>query len=247
MSSLSDSFVPDPKHLPAVTPQSTQAVEDAITTRRSVRAYLDKPVPRELVERVLELAARAPSGTNTQPWKVTVLTGESKKALSAKILAAYNDPAQRSQHTESYDYYPAQWVSPYIDRRRKIGWDMYGLLGLTKDNKAGMHEQHGQNYRFFDAPVGLMFTIDQVMGKGSWVDYGMFLQTVMIAARAHGLDTCPQAAFNQYHRLILEHIGAGPEEVLVCGMCLGWADNSATISQLKTVREPASAFTRFME
>lgn len=247
MTIKTDSFIPDARHLPAVTPETTQAVEDAIVTRRSVRAYLDKPVPRELVERVLDLAARAPSGTNTQPWKVTVLTGESKQALSAKILAAYNDPAQRSQHTEAYDYYPAQWVSPYIDRRRKIGWDMYGLLGLTKDNKVGMHEQHGQNYRFFDAPVGLMFTIDEVMGKGSWIDYGMFLQTLMIAARAHGLDTCPQAAFNQYHRIILEHIGAGPQEVLVCGMCLGWADNSAVISQLQTVREPAAGFTKFME
>ena len=244
---MSDTLIPDPQHLPPVTPASTQAVEDAIISRRSVRAYQDKPVPHELLARVLDLAARAPSGTNTQPWKVTVLTGASKQALSDKILAAFNDPAQRDAHTEAYDYYPAQWVSPYIDRRRKIGWDMYGLLGLTKDNKAGMHAQHGQNYSFFGAPVGLMFTIDKVMGKGSWIDYGMFMQTLMIAARGHGLDTCPQAAFNQYHRIILEHIGAGPQEELVCGMSLGWADNTPPIAQLRTVREPHTAFTRFME
>ncbi len=240
-------FIPDPQHLPAVTPATTQAVEDAIVSRRSVRAYLDKPVPREQIERILNLAARAPSGTNTQPWKVTVLTGASKQALTDKILAAYNNPEERAQHTEAYDYYPAQWVSPYIDRRRKIGWDMYGLLGLTKDNKAGMHEQHAQNYRFFGAPVGLMFTIDRVMGKGSWVDYGMFLQTLMLAARAHGLDTCPQAAFNQYHRIILPHIGAGPDEELICGMALGYADNTPPVAQLKTEREAAANFTRFLE
>ena len=240
-------FIPDPQHLPTVTPASTQAVEDAIITRRSVRAFQDKPVARALIERLLNLAARAPSGTNTQPWKVTVLTGAAKDTLSGQILAAYNDPQERARHTEAYDYYPAQWVSPYIDRRRKIGWDMYGLLGLTKDNKAGMHEQHGQNYHFFGAPVGLLFTIDKVMGQGSWLDYGMFMQTLMLAARAHGLDTCPQAAFNQYHRIILPFIGAGPDEVFVCGMSLGYADNTPPVAQLKTEREPAAAFSRFME
>lgn len=244
---MHDAFVPDPQHLPSVTPATTQAVEDAIVTRRSVRAYQNKPVPRELIERLLNLAARSPSGTNTQPWKVTVLTGASQKALSDKILAAYNSPEERAQHTEAYDYYPAKWVSPYIDRRRKIGWDMYGLLGLTKDNKAGMHEQHAQNFRFFGAPVGLMFTIDRVMGKGSWVDYGMFMQTLMLAARAHGLDTCPQAAFNQYHRIILPHIGAGPDDELICGMSLGYADNAPPVAQLKTERDPASAFARYLD
>jgi len=240
-------FIPDPQKLPAVTATTTQAVEDAIVSRRSARAYRDQPVPREVLQRILALAARAPSGTNTQPWKVTVLTGAQKTSLSDKILAAYNNPAERALHTEAYDYYPAQWVSPYIERRRKIGWDMYGLLGLTKDNKAGMHEQHAQNYRFFGAPVGLMFTIDRVMGKGSWVDYGMFLQTLMVAARAHGLDTCPQAAFNQFHRIILSHIGAAPDEELICGMSLGYANNAPPVAQLKTEREPVSGFARFLE
>lgn len=240
-------LIPDPQHLPAVSAATTRAVEDAIITRRSVRAYLPKPVPHELIERILALAARSPSGTNTQPWKVTVLTGSAKEELSRKILAVHNNPQERALHKEAYPYYPVEWVSPYVDRRRKIGWDMYGLLGLTKDNKAGMHAQHGQNYAFFGAPVGLMFTIDKVMQQGSWLDYGMFLQTLMLAARAHGLDTCPQAAFNDFHSIILEHIGAGPQEVLVCGMSLGYADNSQPISQLKTERESVAGFTQFME
>lgn len=240
-------LIPDPQRLPAITPAFTEAVEQALISRRSVRAYQAREVPKALIERVMAVAARAPSGTNTQPWKVTVLTGAAKQSLSDKIMAAFNDPAQKDAHQEAYPYYPTEWVSPYIDRRRKIGWDMYGLLGLTKDNKAGMHAQHGQNYLFFGAPVGLMFTIDRVMQQGSWLDYGMFIQSVMLAARAHGLDTCPQAAFNPYHGLILQHIGAGPEEVLVCGLSLGYADNSAPISQLRTEREPVAGFTRFMD
>lgn len=244
---MTDPFIPNPQALPTVTEATTQAVEAALVSRRSVRAYRDEPVPKALLDRILALAARAPSGTNTQPWRVTVLTGAAKDALADKILAAFNDPEQRTAHTEDYPYYPTEWVPPYIDRRRKIGWDMYGLLGITKDNKAAMHAQHGENYRFFGAPVGLLFTIERVMQQGSWLDYGMFLQNLMIAARAHGLDTCPQAAFNQYHRLILEHIGAGPQEQFVCGMSLGYADNEATISQLQTEREPVSGFTRWME
>lgn len=240
------STIPDPQSLPPITPSTTEAVEAALISRRSVRAYADRPVTPELLERVLELAARAPSGTNTQPWKVTVVTGESKRLLEDRILAAFNDPEQRAQHTEAYPYYPVQWVSPYVDRRRKIGWDMYGLLGITKDDKQAMHEQHGQNYRFFGAPVGLLFTIDRVMQQGSWLDYGMFLQNLMIAARAHGLDTCPQAAFNQYHRIILEHIGAQEQEVFVCGMSLGYADNTPPIAQLRTERVMVREFTRFL-
>jgi nitroreductase len=230
-----------------VTPESTAVVDQAITSRRSVRAFLPTPVSRQTIEDILAVASRAPSGTNTQPWKVAVLTGAPLKALADAILAAYNDPEQRAQHTEDYPYYPNKWVSPFLDRRRKLGWDMYGLLGITKDDKAGMHAQHGRNYSFFDAPVGLMFTIDRVMQQGSWLDYGMFLQNIMIAARARGLDTCPQAAFNQYHRIIGQHIGAGPDDVFVCGMSLGYADWGDKVNSLVTVREPVSAFTRFME
>jgi nitroreductase len=222
------------------------SVDEAICSRRSMRAFLSTPVPREEVESLLAVAARAPSGTNTQPWRVYVLTGEALHSLSDKICAAYDDPAERAQHQEEYAYYPTQWQSPYIDRRRKVGWDLYGLLGIDKSDKAGMHAQHRRNFRFFDAPVGLMFTIERVMQQGSWLDYGMFLQNLMIAARGRGLHTCPQAAFTQWHRLIMPHIGAGAGEMLVCGMSLGHADPAAVENSLVTEREPVAGFARFL-
>lgn len=221
------------------------AVDDAITSRRSIRAFLPEPVPRETVEAILRVAARAPSGTNTQPWKVHVLTGAARERLCARILAAHNDPAEAARHTEEYAYYPTQWVSPYIDRRRKVGWDLYSLLGIAKTDKARMHAQHGRNYLFFDAPVGLIFTIDRVMAQGSWLDYGMFLQSIMVAARGRGLDTCPQAAFTQYHRLIEAELGLGDQEIVVCGMALGRADPQAIENTLVTERAPVVEFTHF--
>jgi len=229
------------------TPEQTAIVDAAITSRRAVRAFLPLPVPRETIEDILRVASRAPSGTNTQPWNVYVLTGAAKTELSAKILAAYDDPEEASIHKEEYAYYPTEWRSPYIDRRRKIGWDLYGLLGIGKGDKARMHDQHGRNYRFFDAPVGLMFSIDRALERGSWLDFGMFLQSLMIAARGRELDTCPQAAFTQFHRIIMEHIGAPAGQMLVCGMSLGFADPAAAENSLVTVREPVSAFTHFLE
>ena len=227
--------------------QDAAAVDQAITSRRSIRAYLPTPVPRQTIEDILAVASRAPSGTNTQPWKVHVLTGAARERLSARIRAAYDDPAQRAQHTEEYAYYPTEWRSPYVDRRRKVGWDLYSLLGIGKTDKARMHEQHARNYAFFDAPVGLIFTIDRVMQQGSWLDYGMFLQNIMVAARARGLDTCPQAAFTQFHRLISEELQLAPEDMVVCGMSLGHADPKAIENTLVTQREPVAGFARFLE
>ena len=222
-------------------------VDQAITSRRSIRAFLPKQVDRDDIEAILDVAARAPSGTNTQPWNVYVLTGAVKERLSAEILRAHNDPALGRQHVEEFAYYPREWKSPYIDRRRKVGWALYSLLGLTRENKAGMHAQHGRNYLFFDAPVGMIFTIDRTMEQGSWLDYGMFLQNIMIAARGRGLDTCPQAAFTQYHRIIAEVLSLPASEMVVCGMSLGYADMSRIENSLVSERVPASAFTRFLE
>ena len=228
-------------------PAQTAAVNAAITSRRSLRAFLSVPVERAVIEDILRVSARAPSGTNTQPWRVYVLTGEAKVGLSRKILAVHDDPAQRTLHTEEYAYYPTEWSSPYIDRRRKVGWDLYGLLGIDKTDKARMHAQHGRNYAFFGAPVGLIFTIDRVLRQGSWLDYGMFLENIMVCARGHGLDTCPQAAFLQFHRIITEHVGAGPEEQVVCGMSMGYADPDAIENTLVTERAPVREFARFLE
>ena len=230
-----------------ITPSTTAAVDAAVLSRRSIRAFLPTPVPRATVEDILQVASRAPSGTNTQPWQVHVLTGAALQALAADIAAAHDDPQARASHTEEYAYYPQQWQSPYIDRRRKVGWDLYTLLGIAKTDKARMHTQHGRNYSFFGAPVGLMFTIDRVMEKGSWLDYGMFLQNVMIAARARGLDTCPQAAFTPFHRIIARHLQLPETQMLVCGMSLGHADPAAIENTLVTEREPVAGFTRFLE
>ena len=226
-------------------PAAIHAVDAAITSRRAIRAFLPTPVAKETIVEILRVATRAPSGTNTQPWKVHVLTGAAKEKLSAAIKAAYDDPAERAAHREEYDYYPTEWRSPYIDRRRKIGWDLYGLLGIAKTDRARMHAQHGRNYAFFDAPVGLIFTIDRVMKQGSWLDYGMFLQNIMVAARARGLDTCPQAAFTQFHRIIAQQLGLGADEMVVCGMSLGFADPAAIENTLVTERDPVEAFARF--
>ncbi len=222
-------------------------VEEAISSRRSIRAFLPKPVPRELLERVLSVASRAPSGTNTQPWKVYVLTGAAKEALSQRVRDIYDDPEERELHTEEYAYYPIEWKSPFIDRRRKVGWDLYGLLGIAKTDKNRMHLQHSRNYEFFGAPVGLMFTIDRIMRQGSWLDFGMFLQSVMVTARGLGLDTCPQAAWTPFHRIVMPAIGAPESEQLVCGMSLGWRDPDAIENTLVTEREPVSSFVRFIE
>ena len=230
---------------------SANPVDQAIESRQSIREFLPQPVARETITRLLELASRAPSGTNTQPWKVYVLQGASRDTLVNKVCKTHDalraNPALAAEHKEEYDYYPEKWVSPFIDRRRENGWSLYGLLGITKGDKDKMHAQHQRNFRFFDAPVGLMFTLDRVMGRGSLVDYGMFMQNLMVAARGHGLHTCPQAAWNGFAKIILPHIGAGPDEMLVCGMSLGYADDAALVNTFRTPRVPSSEFTTWLE
>ena len=229
----------------------TQTIVDAaITSRMSVRAFTPQAVARETLTELLQLASRAPSGTNTQPWKVYVLQGASRDTLCEKVCAAHDairaNPALATDYREEYDYYPEKWVSPYIDRRRENGWGLYGLLGIGKGDKDKMHLQHQRNYKFFDAPVGLMFTMDRVMGRGSLVDYGMFLQNIMVAARGRGLHTCPQAAWNGFAKIILPHIRAGTDEMLVCGMALGYADETAVVNTFHTPRVPVEEFAHWL-
>jgi nitroreductase len=227
------------------------SVDIAIMSRFSARAFLPQAVERSVLEEVLQVSARAPSGTNTQPWKVYVLQGAKRDELVAKTCAAHDalsaNPALASEYAESYDYYPEKWVSPFIDRRRECGFGLYGVLGIGKGDKDRMHQQHQMNFRFFDAPVGLIFTIDKVMGRGSLLDYGMFLQSVMLAARARGLHTCPQAAWNNFSKIILPHVGAGENEMVVCGMALGYADESALVNTFQTTRVKAQDFTHWVE
>ncbi len=224
-----------------------EVVDAVMRGRRSIRAYLPKEVPKALLEELLAVSARAPSGNNAQPWKVYVVTGDKKVKLGQDILKAFMDPEINKQHTPEYSYYPKEWIDPFLARRRKVGFDLYALLGLGKADKEGMQKQHGKNFTFFDAPVALFFTINRIMGQGSWLDYGMFIQNVMLAARARGLDTCPQAAFTQFHRIIGEHLDFPAEEQLVCGMSLGYEDTSAIENTLVTEREPIENFVKFIE
>ena len=224
-------------------PAEGLAVARALLTRRSVRGFRPTPVPRATVEAILALAARAPSGTNCQPWKVYVCTGAVRNALSRELVAAHF--AADGTHVEEYAYYPRTWREPYLARRRKLGWDLYGLLGIAKGDRVATARQHARNYEFFGAPVGLFFTLDRDMENGSWLDCGMFIQSVMIAARAFGLHTCPQAAFTPFHRIVRRHLGIPDAEILLCGMALGEIDEAERANALQTVREPVEAFTRF--
>lgn len=217
-------------------------VDEAIKSRRSVRRFLPTPVPKETVVELLDIAARAPSGTNVQPWKVYALTGAAKDELSAAILEKHNTTGMDGRE---FDYYPTEWADPWLSRRRKIGFDLYGLLGIGKEEKERMKAQMGRNYQFFDAPVGFIFTMDRQLGRGMFIDYGMFMANLMTAARARGLDTCPQAAFADFHETIRRVLGVPENELVVCGMSLGYADDEAPENKLVTEREPVEHFTSF--
>lgn len=230
--------------LPLAVDRAAGSVEEALLSRRSIRAFRPDPVPRETVERILGLASRAPSGTNVQPWKVHVVAGEARDRLAEAMHAAFLAHGEEGWKRQ-YEYYPTRWRDPYLARRRKLGWDLYGLLGIGKGEREKTRLQHARNYLFFDAPVGLVFTIDADLEKGSWLDYGMFIQSVMLAARGMGLDTCPQAAIASAHSVLRKHLDIPEHEVVVCGLSLGYARDDAIENRLVTEREPVSGFARF--
>jgi len=230
-----------------MTHQRSKAVCDAfeaLESRRAVRAFLPDPVDRAVVERILALASRAPSGSNIQPWKVWGVAGERLERLSARILAAHE--AEDSSHQEEYAYYPDPWTEPYLSRRRKLGKDLYALLGIAKGDAAAMKRQFGRNYTFFGAPVGLFVTIERSMNTGSWLDLGTFLQSIFVAARGFGLHTCPQQAFAKYNRLIRDELSIPDGEIIACGIALGFEDPAAPENKLDTEREPVSSFATFL-
>ena len=217
-------------------------VDRTIASRRSIRQFLPTPVPRDTVLDILDVAARAPSGHNTQAWSVHVVRGDALRGLTARLHAAFDDPDVLETHRPEFDSYPERWVSPFIDRRRRVGKDLYTQLGIARGDRARMQEQLLRNYAFFDAPVGLIFTLPRIMVPGSVLDLGMFMHGVMIAARARGLDTCPQAAFATFQRLIADHLALRDDEVVICGMAFGHADEDAAANRVVTHREPAAAF-----
>lgn len=219
------------------------SVSVAVNTRRSIRAFTDQMPEPAVIESILASAARAPSGTNIQPWNVYVLTGDARQNLCDAVSEAFDDP--ESKHDIEVPYYPQKWFEPYLARRRKIGWDLYGLLGIGKGEREKTHAQHRRNFQFFDAPVGMIFTLHRDLATGSWLDYGMFLQNIMLLAREAGLHTCAQAAWSDYHDIIRDQLDIDESYVVVCGMAVGYADESALVNTLVSEREPVSEFVTY--
>jgi nitroreductase len=219
-------------------------VGEAITSRHSVRAYLDRKVPRETIAEILRIASHAPSGSNIQPWRVHVLTGAALERLRGAMRNAFLAGAP---HEREYKYYTDPVFEPYLTRQRACGWGLYGTLGIGRGDRDKSRAYRATNYEFFGAPVGMVFTIDRRLELGSWLDYGMFLQSIMVAARGFGLDSCAEASIAEFHAIIREQLAVPEREMVICGIALGYADPEATINGFRTTREPVDSFTSFHE
>jgi len=220
------------------------SIKEVLQQRKSTRAYLDKPLDLALVREVLDAARHAPSGVNTQPWKVAVESGETKDRLTSAMETAFRDGEKGKM---DYQYYPQEWVGDYKDRRKACGLQMYSALEISREDKERQINQWAANYRGFDAPVILFFFMDGVMETGSWLDYGMFIQSVMLTATEMGLATCPQAALGEYPAIVKQHLGFADDTVLLCGMAMGYEDTEAVINSYRTPREEVENFARFFE
>ena len=219
-------------------------VNEALKERKSVRAYLDKGVEPEKINAILEAARHAPSGVNTQPWEVAVVTGETKNAIQEKMEATFRGG---DKGKADYGYYPNEWKEPFTSRRKACGLLLYKTLNISREDKARQMDQWAANYRAFDAPVMLLFFMDSAMQAGSYMDYGMFLQSVMLAAVEQGLATCPQASIADYPSIIKESLGISDEKVLLCGMALGYEDKEALVNSYRTSREAVASFTSYYD
>ncbi len=229
-------------------PLSTSAAEtvgEALLTRRSIRAFLDRPVLREQIEAILHLASFAPSGSNYQPWRVHVVTGEALLKLTHAMHSACL--SNEAGNGREYDFYMNPVEEPYLSRRRACGWGLYGALGIERQEKERLAAQRARNFLFFNAPVGLVFTIDRRMALGSYVDYGMFLQSIALAARAEGLRSCAQASIAEFPRIVGERLGVPAGEMVLCGMAMGYADPDAAANAFQPERQPVGAFASFHE
>ncbi len=224
--------------------ERNNSVLEAVQGRFSTRAFLEKSVPREIIEKVLEGASWSPSGANLQPWQVVVLTGSSKRALSDAILEAYDDGVEPKPE---HPYYPQQWFEPYKTRRFETGMALYNALGIERKDKKRREQQWKANYRFFDAPVGLLFLVDRRLGKACWVDMGMFIQSLMLVAREYQLATCPQAALGDYPDIIRKELNLDESLTIICGMAIGYADEQHPVNNYRTERESVASFTRWFE
>ena len=221
-----------------------QAVDAVIRKRFASRAFSQASVSRQIVEEILEVARFAPSGANIQPWRVYALSGAEKHRVSQALLTAHREA--REQHSSEYQYYAPQLPEPYLSRREQFGRLFYGSLGIQQSDMAGRAAQTAKNYGFFGAPVGLIITIDRRLQVGSWLDLGMFVQNVMIAAGARGLQTCPQETFAKYHAVLRQFLPMPAEEMVVCGMSLGFAEESVARRGSLMPKASVSEFAEFL-
>jgi nitroreductase len=225
--------------------QPAPGVFAAARTRRSIRAYKPDAVPHEVLREIVELGRHAPSGSNIQPWRVHVLTGSALARLGGAMQRAFLD--DEPGHHRDYEYYTDPIVEPYLARRRQCGWGLYGTLGIGRGDHDKSRAYRATNYNFFGAPAGLVFTIDRKLEKGSWLDYGMFLQTLMLAARARGLHTCPEASIASYPDIVRRELGLSADWVVICGMAMGYADPQAVVNTFQPPRIAVDEYAVFME
>jgi nitroreductase len=219
-------------------------VIEALNQRKSTRAFLKQDVDKAVIEEILDAARHAPSGANTQPWQVAVVTGDKKRKLEQRLEAAFSDGIEAKT---DYLYYPTEWSEPYKSRRVACGLELYGALHIEREDKQRRRDQWAANYRAFDAPVALFFFMDAGLQTGSFMDYGMFLQSLMLAAVDKGLATCPQAALADYPLLVKQELGYPENSILICGMALGYENHDAAINHYRMQRDEVSAFARFFE
>ena len=220
-------------------------VFEAARTRRSIRAYRPEPVPAETLREIVGIARHAPSGSNIQPWRVHVLTGAALQRVGRAIQQAFL--ADEPGHRRDYDYYTDPVYEPYLSRRRQCGWGLYGTLGIARGDREKSKAYRATNYVFFGAPAGLVFTIDRGLEKGSWLDYGMFLQTIMLAARARGLHTCAEAAIASYPDIVRRELDIAPDWVVICGMAMGYADADALVNTFQPPRIALDEYATFLD
>lgn len=220
------------------------AVDAVIKSRKSVRAFKNDPVDPELIEHILDVARRAPSGSNMQPWTVYVLTGAALKRVTEATCQAFDSG---KKYEGEYKYYPDTFFEPYLSRRRQLGWSMYGILGIGRGEHEKARLQQRRNYLFFDAPAGLIFTMNRGLPSGCFIEYGMFMDNIMLSAKSHGLDTCAQGGWSDYHEILRQVLPIKPEEIVLDGMALGYADTEAVIYKMETDRVPVSSFTQFID
>jgi nitroreductase len=222
-------------------PTKKLSVIDAVANRRSVRRFLSHPVTRETIHTILAVASRAPSGTNIQPWKIHVVTDNARARLSKAVIAA----AEKGERCDEYEYMPATLKEQHLEKRRKVGFDLYKLYGIARDDHAARKEAMLCNFEFFGAPMGLFFTMDRYLLNGSWLDCGMYMQNVMIVAREFGLETCPQQAWCEYGGIVHDELGISQDQIIVSGMALGYEDKDAIVNTLASQRDCVDLFTTF--